>query len=300
MKKKLIAIFTAFVLSLSLANYAWSALPIELVVPTAPGGAVDTTARSISKELTEHGYENIVTYYPGANGELATQRVFEKRNNVIFVASMANFVFQDVALNRSNQLSTSMKLLGPTVTNSMAFFVSGNNETSTLNELIAIAKTKSQPCGVSNNHGEIILRQINKQYNTQFEPVMYKGTGKMLPDVIGGHLPCAFDQTAPYVAQGDRVRWLGTSDNIRIKSGVPTIATVLPGFYFVNWYASAVPVESNLLNDTKLINLLKNWSQNQILAKPLVDQGFIVSPADENLNTRAARETEFYLKLLKR
>jgi hypothetical protein len=40
---------------------------------------------------------------------------------------------------------------------------------------------------------------------------MYKGTGQMQPNVIGGQLICAFDQTAPYSQLGDKVRWLATS-----------------------------------------------------------------------------------------
>jgi tripartite-type tricarboxylate transporter receptor subunit TctC len=297
MKKKLYAILAAFVMSLATMNYAWSKDVIEIVVPTAPGGAVDTTARAISAELKNHGYDNIVTYHPGAGGELATRRVLEKGNNIIFVASMANFVFQDVTLNRPNQLSKTMLLYGPTVTNSMAFFVAGTNDI-TLTELIKNASDKEQPCGVSNNHGEIILQAINKQYGTKFLPIMYKGTGQLIPDVVGGHVPCAFDQTAPYTKLGDRVRWVGTSDSNRVKPGVPTLAAVLKGFQFTNWYATAIPKNSNLKQDPSITKILTSWSGNPEIVKPLIDQGFNIAKADKNLNIRASDETDYYRKLL--
>jgi len=271
---------------------------IEIVVPTAPGGAVDMTARAISKALTDQGQENFVTYHPGANGELAFNRVFEKQSNTVLVGSMATFVFTDVVNDKQNQAAKTMNLFGPSVTNAMFFVVGAGSKFKSLKDLITEAKTIEQPCGVSNSHGEILLKAMNKQYKTKFVPVMYKGTGQLIPDVIGGHTLCAFDQTAPYIMLGEKIRWLGTSSHEKIKEGVPTIASVLPGFYFENWYAAAVPNNSNLLENKTVVSTLRHWSQNKESAQPLVDRGFVPVLADSELNARAKQETNHYRKLL--
>jgi tripartite-type tricarboxylate transporter receptor subunit TctC len=298
MKKKLSAILTAFIMSFATVDYTMAKDIVEIIVPTAPGGAVDITARAISKSLTDQGQENIVTYHPGANGEIAFNRIFEKQNNVVLVGSMATFVFTDVVNNKENQASKTMKLLGPSVTNNMFFVVGANSKFKTLKNLIAEAKSTEQPCGVSNSHGEILLKEMNQQYKTKFVPVMYKGTGQLIPDVVGGHTPCAFDQTAPYITLGDKIRWLGTSSDKTIKEGVPTIASALPNFYFENWYASAVPSNSNLLENKIVVRTLRHWSQNKEAVQPLVDRGFVPVLADPELNTKAAKETNYYRKLL--
>ena len=298
MKKKLHAILTAIIMSFATLDYSMAKDIIEIIVPTAPGGAVDITAKAISKSLTEQGQENIVSYHPGANGEIAFNRVFEKQNNVVLVGSMATFVFTDVVNDRENRAAKTMKIFGPSVTNSMFFVVGANSKFKTLKDLVAEAKVTEQPCGVSNSHGDILLKEMNKQYKTKFIPVIYKGTGQLIPDVVGGHTPCAFDQTAPYLTLGDKVRWLGTSSKDKIKDGVPTIASVLPNFYFENWYASAILDNSNLLANKVVVRTLQHWSQNKEAVQPLVDRGFIPVLADSELNAKATRETNNYRKLL--
>jgi tripartite-type tricarboxylate transporter receptor subunit TctC len=298
MKKKLSAVLTAIVMSFATADYSMAKDVIEIIVPTAPGGAVDITARAISKSLTEQGLDNVVTYHPGANGEIAFNRVFEKQNNAVLVGSMATFVFADVVNNKGNQAAKTMKMFGPSVTNGMFFVTGSATKFKTLKELIAEAKVTEQPCGVSNSHGEILLKEINQRYKTKFVPVMYKGTGQLIPDVVGGHTVCAFDQTAPYMTLGDKVRWLGTSAKEKIKDDVPVIASVLPNFYFENWYASAVPNNSNLLENKILVRTLQHWSQNREAVQSLIDRGFGLALADSALNSRASKETNYYRKLL--
>jgi hypothetical protein len=95
---------------------------------------------------------------------------------------------------------------------------------------------------------------------------------------------------------------LGTSAVGTVKDGVPAISSQLPKFEFDNWYASAVPNGSNLLQDKQFVTILRHWSSNKELAQPLVEQGFVaVSPvAITDLNARADRQTEFYRNLLKK
>jgi tripartite-type tricarboxylate transporter receptor subunit TctC len=139
---------------------------------------------------------------------------------------------------------------------------------------------------------------MNKEYGTKFTPVMYKGTGQMLPNVIGGQLKCAYDQTGPYTSQGDKVRWLATSAANPIRPGVPTIGSVLPGFKFETWYAAAVPNNSNLLKNSAVIDILRFWQNDRDVVQPLLTQGFTISPTQINLNRIATNETDSYLKLL--
>ena len=141
-----------------------------------------------------------------------------------------------------------------------------------------------------------MLKRINKEYGTKFTPVAYKGTGQMIPNIIGGQLLCAYDQTAPYINQN--VRWLATSAQDPVRAGVPTMASVLPKFSFNSWYASAIPNNSNLLQRSDVIDVLKFWKTDRQAVQSLLDTGFAVAPTSVDLNARASRETEQYRRLL--
>jgi tripartite-type tricarboxylate transporter receptor subunit TctC len=298
MKKRISAFVTAFILSLSMMNYAWTSEPLELVVPTPPGGAIDNTARAISKGLTARGVNNVVTYQPGAAGEIAVSNVLKKRDNVILVASSANFVFLDVATNQKVRVTENLQLFGPSVVNAMGIVVAPSTQFKSFRDMVDLAKRQDLPCGVSNSHGEIVLQRINKEYGTKFTPVMYKGTGQMQPNVIGGQLICAYDQTAPYNQLGDKVRWLATSAKEPLFDGVPTMGSVLPNFSFATWYAVGVPNGSNLLNNATVLDVLQHWQTDRDSVQALVKQGFVVSPTVINLNQRALIETDTYIRLL--
>lgn len=71
MIQRIIAIIaTAFVLSAQAADYPTK--PIRVLVPFAPGGVVDTSARILTNKIAENkGWQFVVDNRPGANGFIA-------------------------------------------------------------------------------------------------------------------------------------------------------------------------------------------------------------------------------------
>lgn len=282
-------------IALALSFAAHSAQTIEIVVPISPGGAIDMTARAMSQALTDSGFTNIVTYHPGANGDIALKYVREKKDNVILAGSSATFIFSHVINNRDNIHVQEMQLFGPTVTNAMGFVVGTNSRFKNIRDMITEAKQQDLPCAVSNSHGEIEIRRINHLYGTKFVAIPYAGSSKALPDIIGGHVPCGYDQTAAYVSAGDKIRWLATSQEV--WPDTPALSTVLPKFQFETWYAAAIPNDSNLLTNRSLINIISNWSANPNISESLIGRGFQRSPPKSRLNKDAQNETQMYKDL---
>jgi tripartite-type tricarboxylate transporter receptor subunit TctC len=299
MKKKLYALLGTFLMSFALWSPAISKEIVEIVVPTPPGGAIDMTARSIAKSLADNGIENIVVYHPGANGDIALGKVLEKPNSSILVASSANFVFSNIVTNRENIYTRDLKLIGPSVSNAMAFYAPLDSNLKTFKDLISHAKIHELPCATSNSHGEIELKRINQQYGTKFTPVPYKGTGQLIPAVLGGHVPCAYDQIAPYAQLQEKVLFLATSGSSQYQKNIPLINTVLASYQFTTWYAVGIPKSSKLLENKKFIETISGWNLNQQLTAPLVERSFVVTPADPDLNIRAEKDTAYYRQLLK-
>lgn len=66
----------AFVLAASVNAQDYPTKPIRLLIPFAPGGAVDTTARILTQKMDERlGWKWVVENRPGGNGFIATTAV---------------------------------------------------------------------------------------------------------------------------------------------------------------------------------------------------------------------------------
>ena len=75
---------------LSFVTFFASADPIKIIVGYAPGGANDTSARILSKQLTAENIENLVINQNGANGRIALNNVLHQKpdgNTLLFASS---------------------------------------------------------------------------------------------------------------------------------------------------------------------------------------------------------------------
>ena len=70
--KRLLAVLL-FALSLPAWSQDYPARPIRVLVPFAPGGAVDTTARVLAQAMTQRlDWQFVIENRPGGNGFIAT------------------------------------------------------------------------------------------------------------------------------------------------------------------------------------------------------------------------------------
>lgn len=270
-----------------------SATPINIVISVTPGGAIDLTGRTLSKILSDNNIENIVTYKPGADGDIAYNYAMTEKDNVILVGAAANFVFSHVVQKRDNFHSTTMNIIAPVAKTPMAF-ITGPHGFTSFKEMIALAKTTPLPCGVSNAHGTAELGRINRLYGTKFEPVPYKGSGPVAQDLGGDNLKCAYDSVGTHIARHEarQLRILSVTHPIRIQ--VPLVSTVLPKYTFENWYGFAVPNHSNLLNNNKVMSIMQDFGTYKEQVKPMVDQGFIMEKPQKDINQTNFMQTRYY------
>ena len=289
MKKLLLALL--FSASTALAN------PINIVISVTPGGAIDLTGRTLSKILSDNGIDNIVTYKPGADGDIAYNYTMAEKDNVILVGAAANFVFSHVAQKRDNFHSTTMTIIAPVAKTPMAF-LTGPRGFATFKDMIASAKTTPLPCGVSNAHGTVELTRINRVYGTKFEPVPYKGSGPVAQDLGGDNLRCAYDSVGTHIPRHEarQLKILAVTHKTKIEA--PLASTVLPGYNFENWYGFAIPNNSNLLTNQRLLDIAQNFGNYTEQVKPMLDQGFIMEKPLKNINEINYLQTRNYRKLV--
>ena len=225
-----------------LAHAAYPDKPIRIIVPFAPGGNIDITARTVAPGLSEFlGQPVVVDNRGGAGGKAGTE-----------IAAKAAPDGYTLLLGSSGALTMSpafyrvgydpLKDFAPTSMVSivpLVLSVHPSLPVRNLRELIALARKRSGtltmasagPGSTTHLTGELF--QLNN--GIKFLHIPYKGSGQALIDVIGGQVDLIFDQlssSGPLIKAG-KLRPLAISMSRRSPSipAVPTMAEAgVPAF----------------------------------------------------------------------
>lgn len=236
--------------------YAQQALPantwkpdhtVTLVVPYAPGGGTDTTARAIARSLaTVWKQPVVVENIPGADGLIGSRRAMESRPDghtlILQVPSVALVKYQP-SLNGVDPFAHLAPITAVADT-PPAFVSTSQVPATTLDELIAYCKTAPKPCvfGTGERSAKLMASKFAKETGlTNLIVVNYRGTAAIVPDLISGNVTVAYTgitAALPHHKNGS-VRILSTVAPKRapMLPDVPTIREAgLPSFEAVTWY----------------------------------------------------------------
>jgi len=230
--------------------------PIRLVVPFPPGGPSDYAARVISAKLPEFfGQQVIVDNRPGASGTLGAEQVARTAPDgyTMVIANTGMLTIlphlqRKMPYDPFNDFTPITNLIG----GPSFLLVHPSVPAKSVRDLIAIAKRApgqltyaSASIGqISHMNGELmkILAGIDMLH------VPYKGTGPIMPELIGGQVSMTFStsvETLSFVKAG-RVRLLAVTGakRLAILPDVPTMAeSGLPGFESLNWNGIVGPAK---------------------------------------------------------
>lgn len=238
----LAAICFAIVAS-NVAAQNYPARPIRLIVPFAPGGNVDITARTISSGLSQAlGQQVIVENRTGAGGTIGTDFVAKAApdGHTLLMAS-SSVMTNGPALypKLPYDIVRDFAPVGRVAVVPLAIVVHPSLPVKTTKELIAAAKAQDGKLLMANagvgttNH--LIAELFMISTGTRMTLVPYKGSGQALVDLIAGHVFAHVDQISsalPYI-QANRIRAIAvtTAKRAALLPDVPTLAeSGVPGF----------------------------------------------------------------------
>jgi tripartite-type tricarboxylate transporter receptor subunit TctC len=290
---------------------AYPTRPVRLIVPLAPAGASDITARLIGQWLSERlGQQFVIDNRPGGGGNIGTEAVvrspadgytlllvggFNAVNATFYDKLNYNFI-RDIAPVASIIRTPFVMAVNPTV------------PAKTVPEFIAYAKTSpgkinyaSAGTGTSTHlTGELFKMMAG----VDMVHVPYRGGGPAFNDLLAGQVQVFFPTTVSsigYIRAG-RLRALAVTAATRseVLPGIPTVAEFVPGYEASNWYGIGAPKNT----PTEIVEKL-NKEINAALADPnlkgrLADLGGTVlagSPAD--FDKLIAEETEKWGKVVR-
>jgi tripartite-type tricarboxylate transporter receptor subunit TctC len=227
---------------------------IRIIVGFPPGVAPDITARLLADKFTESwGKAVVVENVTGAGSNIATDRVAKSPpdgytllmgGNSALVISPSLFdklpydPLKDFAPITQVFVAANLLVVPPAV------------PAKTLAELVALAR--AQPGKLTYGHAGVGTSQhlggelLKYMAHVDIQPVAYRGTTAVLPDLLAGRLTMSFANIAnalPLVREG-KLTALAVSSRQR-SAAVPDIPTMAelgyPGFDAVPWFGLLAP-----------------------------------------------------------
>jgi tripartite-type tricarboxylate transporter receptor subunit TctC len=242
-------------LSFTLHAQEFPSKPVRIIVPFAPGGVADNSARVVAEPLgIRLGQQVIVENRPGASGNIGTQQAAQAAPDgytllLGFDGTMVinPHVFAKIPFDTLSDFAPVTKLGDAT----LILVAHPSAGVRSLKELIESAKTKPFAYGTSGTGGtpHLAAELLKQRTGAQLEHVPYKGGGPAVIDVLGGQIPLVFTAiaSAQQYVRGGRLIGLGVPGAKR-SAALPDVPTFqesgLSGFDVASWTGIFAPAKT--------------------------------------------------------
>jgi tripartite-type tricarboxylate transporter receptor subunit TctC len=250
--KKLIVWVAALLSSAALAQ-DYPAKPIRILVPFAPGGVADNSARVVAEPLgVRLGQQVIVENRPGASGNIGTQQAAQAAPDgytllLGFDGTMVinPHVYASLPWDTLRDFAPVTKLGDATLILVAHPSVPAQN----LKELVSLKKPFSYGTAGTGSTPHLAGELLAQRTGIELTHVPYKGGGQAMGDVVGGQIPLVFTAiaTAQQFVKSGKLKGLGVSAEKRSGSlpEVPTfIESGLEGFVVDSWTGILAPAKT--------------------------------------------------------
>jgi tripartite-type tricarboxylate transporter receptor subunit TctC len=225
--------------------------PVHLIVPNAPGGAIDIMARLFEQHL--RGIWNqavVVEYKPGAGTALGTEYVGRSAPDGHTVGLVVTSHVINPSI-RKLPFDTVKDFSGVTMTAVSEILISATPsfEANNIAELVALAKKRpgklsyASPGSGSSMHlaGELLKLETG----IDILHVPFKGSGPAYPEVMSGRIQLLIDplfSSLPYINSG-KLKPIAITGPKRASSApaIATVAETVPGFSVMSIFGVVVP-----------------------------------------------------------
>ena len=245
--------FAFVMISGTLPAQGYPAKAIRVVVPYAPGGATDLTARLVGQKMQEAMKQNVlVDNRPGAGGVIGADIVAKAAPDgyTVLIAVPAEMAILPHLQKMPYDVPRDFAPVSLAAVTPLILVVHPSLPVKSVKGLVAFIKARPGQLtyasagtgGVQHLSGELL--KITMKLDLVHVP--YKGAGPVMPDLIGGHVPMFFSgmpPAMPHVKAG-KLRALAVTTTRRSPAApdVPTMSEAgVPGFDISNWFAYFVP-----------------------------------------------------------
>lgn len=230
--------------------------PIRLVVPNAPGGAADLTARAVGQKIGETlGQPVVIDNKPGAGGVVAGETVAKAAPDGHTLLLISSGTAVSASLFKSLPFDTVKDFIpvAPLATFDLVIVAPEGGRFKTLGELVAYARANPGKLNIGTpNVGttqNLAAELFKSAAGIDVQIVPFNGTPAVINALRGGQIDAGLDILSPLLAQ-IRARVLHplaiTGDKrSRVLPEVPTAREAgVSGFVAASWNGLAVPAKT--------------------------------------------------------
>jgi tripartite-type tricarboxylate transporter receptor subunit TctC len=217
------------------AQDAWPTRPIHLIVPSAPGGAADTSARVIGERLGQAlGQPVVVENRSGGGGTVAGAAVVQARADgyTILIDSTVSQIVNPMIM-RNMPYNSQTALLPVSQATRIPVVLVAKRDLAVADGAAFLAHARAHPgalsCGTarSGTASHLVGALVQLRGGVQITDVQYRGGSEASRDVLSGTLDCGYVAIPNVLSltQGDRVRMLAIA-SARRSPLLPDVATL--------------------------------------------------------------------------
>ncbi|HZZ92223.1 MAG TPA: tripartite tricarboxylate transporter substrate-binding protein [Usitatibacter sp.] len=297
------------------ARAAYPDHSITWVVPFAPGGATDTLARQFAERMSRGEPQSIVVEnVPGAGGTVGAAKVAKSKpdgytflmGHVGYMAA-APSLYRNLAYDPVRDFDAVVRFPDTP----MVLECGKGRPMGDIASLMAYARANPGKVTFANagvgSAGHLVAALFATAAGATVVHVPYKGNAPALTDIIGGRVDCMFDQsnTAMPQVKGNAVLAFAVTSPKRIPQmpAVPTLdESGLTGFEAATWYGIYAPHGAPPEAIRWLVARFNEAMADAAFTARLVEQGYVLVPADERgpeaLAAHTKREVERWKKVI--
>jgi len=289
---------------------AWPAKTVRIIVPFGPGGGTDIQGRLLGKKFHESmGQTFVVDNRAGAGGLIGAQLAIESPPDGYTILFTTASLSVSLTLYGSLVKFDAFKDLTPVSWISsvpLVLVTHPNVPVKSVRDLIALAK-KTQLTPANNGAGttsHLSVEMLNQYAGLKLPIISFKGGGPAITSVITGETDFVFATALaaqPHIKSG-RVKPIAvtTLKPSGAFPGLPTMASVYPGFEADNWYAmffpAGTPKEVVSKMNSEIVKALKSSEVSGFMAREGADP---VGSTPEELGAYFRKEYDKYAKIIK-
>ena len=304
------AVFAALSGMQTAHGQAYPTKPVRVIVPFAPGGGSDITARQVSQKLTEQiGQQFVVDNRGGAGGIIGMELTAKSPPDGYTIMIMSGSFSASAATHKP--AFDPINSIGAVVEVGFTPFVLSVHPSvpaKTTKELLALARAKpGQMIYASSGTGgltHLATELMNSMAKVKMVHVPYKSTGPAMTDLLGGHVQLIVGSllpTLPHFETG-KLRPLAVTTAKRWYAipNVPTMGETLPGYEVELWFGVMAPKGTPQPIVDRLNSAVNKFLQEPEMKKNLDSQGMVPSGGTpDRFDKRIRADYERWLKVVK-
>ena len=280
--------------------------PVHILVPYAPGGAVDVLARTLGQALSKSwGRLPVVENRPGAGGIIASQALTQAAPDgytLILVASghpLNQFIYPKLPYDTFKDFTAITQVAA----SPLVIAVAKDSPMKGLQDILAAARAKPDALsyGMSGvgTSAHLAGELLNHMAQVKITAIPYKGGAPALTAVMSGEVPMSINPLAEVIGQvqGGTVRAVAvtTAQRSDVLPDVPSVAqSGVPGYDTAVWWGLLGPANmppdlvtkiqqdvAAALRDPTVIDYLKKTGSSPVGSTPQAFDAYMRAEADK-------------------